>query len=232
MEVGDDDFYIDLLFYHLKLRCYVVIDLKVGRFKARVCRQDEFLLQYRGRPHEHATDHCIHRPHPLRGQENKIVAEYALRAWTGYRRVRLPAYPCPAEETRQKRATQHPADGEEASSSGLPNPLHYNKKRAKLSPPPVSSRRIWNSRRSTSAVDWAKRISSSVSNCPRCSMNSTRRSRHEREPRTRSPNGAKELAQGKECSDTALGHESQNTSSPEKGDRRRRTPKGWRRVAL
>jgi hypothetical protein len=27
LEVGDDDFYIDLLFYRLKLRCFVVIDL-------------------------------------------------------------------------------------------------------------------------------------------------------------------------------------------------------------
>jgi predicted nuclease of restriction endonuclease-like (RecB) superfamily len=34
MEVGDDDFYIDLLFYHLHLRCFIVIDLKVGKFKA------------------------------------------------------------------------------------------------------------------------------------------------------------------------------------------------------
>jgi predicted nuclease of restriction endonuclease-like (RecB) superfamily len=32
MEVGGDDFYIDLLFYHLKLRCYVVIELKAGKF--------------------------------------------------------------------------------------------------------------------------------------------------------------------------------------------------------
>jgi predicted nuclease of restriction endonuclease-like (RecB) superfamily len=32
MEVGGDDFYIDLLFYHLKLRCYVVVELKAGQF--------------------------------------------------------------------------------------------------------------------------------------------------------------------------------------------------------
>jgi predicted nuclease of restriction endonuclease-like (RecB) superfamily len=34
VEVGDEDFYIDLLFYHLRLRCFLVIDLKRGRFKA------------------------------------------------------------------------------------------------------------------------------------------------------------------------------------------------------
>ncbi|WP_235578373.1 YhcG family protein [Pseudorhodoferax sp. Leaf267] len=33
VDVGDQDFYIDLLFYHLRLRCYVVIDLKRGAFK-------------------------------------------------------------------------------------------------------------------------------------------------------------------------------------------------------
>jgi len=32
MEVGGDDFYMDLLFYHLKLRCYVVVELKAGKF--------------------------------------------------------------------------------------------------------------------------------------------------------------------------------------------------------
>ncbi|WAK00408.1 PDDEXK nuclease domain-containing protein [Methylobacter sp. YRD-M1] len=33
LNVGGDDFYLDLLFYHLKLRCYVVVELKTGDFK-------------------------------------------------------------------------------------------------------------------------------------------------------------------------------------------------------
>jgi predicted nuclease of restriction endonuclease-like (RecB) superfamily len=33
LEVGGKDFYLDLLFYHLQLRCFVVIDLKTGEFK-------------------------------------------------------------------------------------------------------------------------------------------------------------------------------------------------------
>lgn len=33
LEVGGDDFYLDLLFYHLKLRCYVVIELKACDFE-------------------------------------------------------------------------------------------------------------------------------------------------------------------------------------------------------
>lgn len=32
LEVGGQDFYLDLLFYHLQLRCFVVIDLKMGAF--------------------------------------------------------------------------------------------------------------------------------------------------------------------------------------------------------
>ena len=35
MDVGGDEFFIDLLFYHLKLRCYVVIELKGGQVQAR-----------------------------------------------------------------------------------------------------------------------------------------------------------------------------------------------------
>jgi len=31
--VGDKDFYIDLLFYHVKLHCFVVVELKTGEFK-------------------------------------------------------------------------------------------------------------------------------------------------------------------------------------------------------
>ena len=33
LEVGGDDFFIDMLFYHLKLRCYVVIELKACKFE-------------------------------------------------------------------------------------------------------------------------------------------------------------------------------------------------------
>lgn len=49
IDVGGDEFFIDLLFYHLKLRCYVVIEIKGGKFKpveyfARAANQ---LAQYR-----------------------------------------------------------------------------------------------------------------------------------------------------------------------------------------
>ena len=43
IEVGGEDFRLDLLFYHLKLPCFVVMDLKMGVVQARICRQDELL---------------------------------------------------------------------------------------------------------------------------------------------------------------------------------------------
>jgi predicted nuclease of restriction endonuclease-like (RecB) superfamily len=33
LELGGQDFYLDLLFYHLKLRCFVVVELKAGEFE-------------------------------------------------------------------------------------------------------------------------------------------------------------------------------------------------------
>jgi predicted nuclease of restriction endonuclease-like (RecB) superfamily len=44
LDVGGDDFYIDLLFYHLKLHCYVVIELKAGDFKPEHLGQLGFYL--------------------------------------------------------------------------------------------------------------------------------------------------------------------------------------------
>jgi len=44
MEVGGDDFFIDLLFYHLKLRCYVVIEIKAGKFKPEHLGQLSFYM--------------------------------------------------------------------------------------------------------------------------------------------------------------------------------------------
>jgi predicted nuclease of restriction endonuclease-like (RecB) superfamily len=77
IEVGGDDFFIDLLFYHLKLRCYIVIELKMGDFKPEHLGQLGFYLT--------AVDKQIKNDHDsasigllLCKNKNKIVAEYAL----------------------------------------------------------------------------------------------------------------------------------------------------------
>ena len=78
LEVGGDDFYLDLLFYHLKLRCYIVVELKAGDFKPEHTGQLNFYLS--------AVDSNIktEQDQPTIGlllckSRNKVVAEYALR---------------------------------------------------------------------------------------------------------------------------------------------------------
>jgi predicted nuclease of restriction endonuclease-like (RecB) superfamily len=78
LEVGGDDFFIDLLFYHLKLRCYVVIEIKAGKFKPEHLGQLSFYMT--------AIDAQVkaEQDAPTIGlllckSKNKVVAEYALR---------------------------------------------------------------------------------------------------------------------------------------------------------
>ncbi|MBU4274084.1 MAG: PDDEXK nuclease domain-containing protein [Desulfurivibrionaceae bacterium] len=78
IEVGGDDFFIDLLFYHLKLRCYVVVELKAGAFKPEHTGQLGFYLA--------AVDSQMkaEQDNPTIGlllckSQNRVVAEYALR---------------------------------------------------------------------------------------------------------------------------------------------------------
>jgi predicted nuclease of restriction endonuclease-like (RecB) superfamily len=79
MEVGGDDFYIDLLFYHLKLRCYVVVELKSGKFCPGHVSQ---LTMYMN-----IVDDMLRHPDdkPTIGlllvkEKNHLVAKYALMA--------------------------------------------------------------------------------------------------------------------------------------------------------
>ena len=44
LEIAEDDYYIDLLFYHLKLKCYVVVELKTVEFQPEFARKVEFLF--------------------------------------------------------------------------------------------------------------------------------------------------------------------------------------------
>jgi predicted nuclease of restriction endonuclease-like (RecB) superfamily len=78
LDVGGDEFFIDLLFYHLKLRCYVVIELNGGKFKPEHLGQLSFYLTAVDAQVKHAQDS------PTIGlllckSKNKVVAEYALR---------------------------------------------------------------------------------------------------------------------------------------------------------
>jgi predicted nuclease of restriction endonuclease-like (RecB) superfamily len=78
LEVGGEDFFIDLLFYHLKLRCYVVIELKTTAFKPEYAGKMNFYLS--------AVDDLLRHPDDkpsigiiLCKAKNQVVVEYALR---------------------------------------------------------------------------------------------------------------------------------------------------------
>lgn len=78
LTVGEDDFYLDLLFYHLKLRCFVVIDLKMKKFTPEDAGKMNFYLSAVDSLMKHATDA------PTIGMilcktRDRITAEYALR---------------------------------------------------------------------------------------------------------------------------------------------------------
>ena len=78
LEVGEQDYYIDLLFYHLHLRRYVVIELKAGDFKPEYAGKLNFYLSAVDDIVKHAQDEqtigLI-----LCKSKNKITVEYALR---------------------------------------------------------------------------------------------------------------------------------------------------------
>ena len=78
LNVGGDDFYIDLLFYNLNLRCYIVIELKTGEFKPEYAGQLNFYLS--------AVDCMLKKDNDnssigllLCKSKNALVAEYALK---------------------------------------------------------------------------------------------------------------------------------------------------------
>jgi predicted nuclease of restriction endonuclease-like (RecB) superfamily len=81
LEVGDQDFYIDLLFYHLKLRCFVIIELKDKDFKPEYAGKMNFYLS--------AVDDLLRSPgdNPSIGlilcrSKVGVIAEYTLRDMT------------------------------------------------------------------------------------------------------------------------------------------------------
>jgi len=78
LEVGGEDFFIDQLFYHLKLRCFVVLELKATEFRPEYLGKLNFYLSAVDSMLRHETDAptvglLLCRKH------NQLVAEYALR---------------------------------------------------------------------------------------------------------------------------------------------------------
>lgn len=81
LDVGDQDFYLDLLFYHLKLHCYVVIDLKAREFTPEAAGKMNFYLsavddRFRQSGDQPSIGLILCR------SKNRVIAEYALRDLT------------------------------------------------------------------------------------------------------------------------------------------------------
>lgn len=78
LSVGNEDYYLDLLFYNTRLHCYVVIELKAGKFKPEYAGKLNFYLS--------AVDDILRHEHDnpsigimLCKERDKLTAEYALR---------------------------------------------------------------------------------------------------------------------------------------------------------
>lgn len=76
--VSDNEYFIDLLFYHLQLRCYIVIELKTGKFKPEYAGKLNFYLSAVDTQLKHPQDN------PSIGlilckYKDKVEAEYSLR---------------------------------------------------------------------------------------------------------------------------------------------------------
>ena len=78
IKVSNKSYYLDLLFYHLKLRCFCVIELKTTEFKPEHAGQLNFYLS--------AVDSILKQPqdNPTIGMllcktKDKLIVEYALR---------------------------------------------------------------------------------------------------------------------------------------------------------
>lgn len=78
MVVGGKDFYIDLLFYHVKLHCYVAVELKIGDFKPEYAGKMNFYLSSLDGMEKQEGDN------PSIGlilckSKNKVIVEYAIK---------------------------------------------------------------------------------------------------------------------------------------------------------
>ena len=78
LTVGEEDYYLDLLFYHVKLRCYVVIELKAGGFKPEYAGKLNFYLSAVDDQLRHPDDQPTIGLVLCRGK-NEVAVEYSLR---------------------------------------------------------------------------------------------------------------------------------------------------------
>jgi predicted nuclease of restriction endonuclease-like (RecB) superfamily len=79
LEVGNEDFYLDLLFYHLRLRCFVVVDLKMKPFEPEFAGKMNFYLSAVDEQMRHEQDAPTIGLLLCKDAKNHLKVEYALR---------------------------------------------------------------------------------------------------------------------------------------------------------
>ena len=109
LRVGDEWYRVDLLFFHRRLRCLVVIDLKIGKFTHADAGQMHLYLNY-------AREHWVHEDENppvgliLCAQKNEAIARYALeglpnKVMAAEYRTALPDEELLASEIKRARKT-------------------------------------------------------------------------------------------------------------------------------
>ena len=78
LNVGGQDYYLDLLFYHLRLRCFVIAELKIDDFKPEYAGKMNFYLSAVDEQLRHADDQPSIGIIRCKGR-NEMIVEYALR---------------------------------------------------------------------------------------------------------------------------------------------------------
>ena len=123
LRIGDEWYRIDLLFFHRRLRCLVVIDLKLGKFTHADAGQMHLYLNY-------AREHWTHQgENPpvgliLCAEKNAAVAHYALeglpnKVLASEYQTTLPderTLAAELERTRRLLESRKPSSGEETAT--------------------------------------------------------------------------------------------------------------------
>jgi predicted nuclease of restriction endonuclease-like (RecB) superfamily len=128
LRIGDEWYRLDLLFFHRRLRCLVVIDLKIGKFTHADAGQMHLYLNY-------AREHWVRESENppvgliLCAQKDEAVARYALeglpnKVMASEYRTALPDEKTLAAEIERTRAAL-----EDRSSLGLPSPARVEKRK-------------------------------------------------------------------------------------------------------
>lgn len=92
LEVAGEDFYLDMLFYHVRLHCYVVVELKAIEFRPEFAGKMQFYLSAvddLGR--DRKKGRADHRPAPVQEQEARHRRVHTPRGPAPHRRRQLPA---------------------------------------------------------------------------------------------------------------------------------------------